>query len=451
MKKFKPVYITAIAFLCVITFFFGSVCYRFYRAKRYFDYGNVSSESSKIGNSSSTVSYDWSKKYPFDESQLYNSKKDYKKESFAETEVKETETEKEESSNYLSVVNGIKDSIDYYTTMLLPGRIKYVEANARFNKTVGMNIIVGTDSVIVMKNGYLTFENSSVLTGAGAAESLDWFDKALEKRGIDFAYIQYPTKEKKDDNVLPAGAEDNSNKNADKLLTRLSNKGIKFVDMRTLLSQKDDDWYSNFFKTDHHWKPETGVWAAGKIIEMLNSDFGYSLDSGVGDISRYNVDVYKNYCLGSQGKIATLTYADPEDISLIYPKKKTNMTVTYNTDTPKTGRFEDVLFNTDSLNDDYYNTSVYSTYLSGNKALTTIMNNDCKNGIRILVIGDSYNKCVVPYLSQAVENIDLLDRRYFDGSVLNYIDQTKPDVVLVAYTPTLIDNAEGHNSPYNFE
>ena len=109
------------------------------------------------------------------------------------------------------------------------------------------------------------------------------------------------------------------------------------------------------------------------------------------------------------------------------------------------------MFNRNYLNKDYYNNSAYSTYINGNKVITRIENNDCKNGKRILIIGGSYNKCVVPYLSQDFESTELLDRRYFDGSILNYIDKTKPDVVLVAYTPTLISDASTHSSTFNFE
>ena len=184
---------------------------------------------------------------------------------------------------------------------------------------------------------------------------------------------------------------------------------------------------------------------------MLNGKFGYSLDTDIGNLENYNVDVYEKYCLGSQGKIATLTFADPEDISLIYPKRSTSFTVRYDNDAAKTGAFEDVMFNRNYLNKDYYNNSAYSTYINGNKVITRIENNDCKNGKRILIIGGSYNKCVVPYLSQDFESTELLDRRYFDGSILNYIDKTKPDVVLVAYTPTLISDASTHNSTFNFE
>ena len=447
MKKNKSSYFVGIAFICIIAAFFGSVIFRFYRAQVYFDYGNTSARSEIPAPSASAATESvWVKEYPFDEDEKFSY--DRKTEDVPQTV--QTQTAVSKKTEYLTYVNWFKNSVDYYTTKLLPGRMKYVEANALFSKTVGMKIIAGTDSVAVMKNGYLTFESAPADTSE-AVESVKWFSDEMKKRNIDFSYVQYPSKEDKNNEQLPDGVVDYSNKNADSLLAGLEENGVNYLDMRTLLSQKDSDWYSCFFKTDHHWKPETGVWASGKIAEMLNGKFGYSLDTDIGNLENYNVDVYEKYCLGSQGKIATLTYADPEDISLIYPKRSTSFTVRYDNDAAKTGAFEDVMFNRNYLNKDYYNNSAYSTYINGNKVITRIENNDCKNGKRILIIGGSYNKCVVPYLSQDFESTELLDRRYFDGSILNYIDKTKPDVVLVAYTPTLISDASTHSSTFNFE
>ncbi|HAY73188.1 MAG TPA: hypothetical protein DCY31_04940 [Ruminococcaceae bacterium] len=447
MKRNKSSYFVGIAFICIIAAFFGSVIFRFYRAQVYFDYGGTTAQSEISAPSASSAAESvWVKEYPFDEDEKFS----YDRKTEVVPQTVQTQSTVSKKTEYLTYVNWFKNSVDYYTTKLLPGRMRYVEANALFSKTVGMKIIAGTDSVVVMKNGYLTFESAPADTSE-AVESVKWFSDEMKKRNIDFSYVQYPSKEDKNDEQLPDGVVDYSNKNADSLLAGLEKNGVNYLDMRPLLSQKDSDWYSDFFKTDHHWKPETGVWASGKIAEMLNGKFGYSLDTDIGNLENYNVDVYEKYCLGSQGKIATLTYADPEDISLVYPKKSTSFTVQYDNDAAKTGAFEDVMFNRNYLNKDYYNNSAYSTYINGNKTITRIKNNDCKNGKKILIIGGSYNKCVVPYLSQDFESTELLDRRYFDGSVLNYIDKTKPDVVLVAYTPTLISDASTHSSTFNFE
>lgn len=454
MKKNKASYFVGIAFICIVAFFLCSVFYRVYRVKRYYDYGaNASETATAASEDNDTSTQDpnaltWPDIYPFSD--------EYK---FVPTETEETQNAEDDAdddsgkaSAYLSYVNTFKNSIEYYTTKLLPGRMKYIEANAWFNKRVGMNIVSGSDDVVVMKNGYLTFESGAAEDMTEQAESVEWFSDIMKQKGVDFLYVQYPTKEKKGDNMLPDGIEDGYNEMADDILERLKKGGVSCFDIRNSLMQKGDDWYSNFFITDHHWKPETGVWAAGELVKKLNSEFGYSFDSDIGNLDNYNIEVYQKCQFGAQGKIATTAFAEPEDISIIYPKGDTSLTVKYNIDEPKTGRFEDVIFNKEHLNStDYYNYSAYAAYLDGNKALTQITNNSLKNGKRILIIGDSFNKSVAPYLSQVFDQVDLLDRRYFDGSVISYVEKTKPDIVIVAYTASIKGGVKGHQGIFNFE
>ena len=220
MKKNKSSYFVGIAFICIIAAFFGSVIFRFYRAQVYFDYGDTSarSEISEPSASAATESV-WVKEYPFDEDEKFSY--DRKTEDVPQTV--QTQTAVSKKTEYLTYVNWFKNSVDYYTTKLLPGRMKYVEANALFSKTVGMKIIAGTDSVAVMKNGYLTFESAPADTSE-AVESVKWFSDEMKKRNIDFSYVQYPSKEDKNNEQLPDGVVDYSNKNADSLLAGLEDR-----------------------------------------------------------------------------------------------------------------------------------------------------------------------------------------------------------------------------------
>lgn len=174
---------SALLLFVLLPFFFASVGYRVYRVRRYYDYGANASESvntsqqggkeTENDDSKITMDFTWEEAFPFSDDYKFTPTVKSKQESVTES--------KEDSgsvSKYLSVVNKIKDSIDYYTAKLLPGRMKYVEINALFNKSVGMNIISGSDSVVVMKNGYLTFENSNSSDAAAQAESVEWFEKS---------------------------------------------------------------------------------------------------------------------------------------------------------------------------------------------------------------------------------------------------------------------------------
>lgn len=436
-KKVIPSKIIGILFVCLISIYMISIIICFLSN----NHGKTNiavlpSETDLISNDKSDL-FDWSEKYPFDISEKF-------------TYSEKKETVKEENS-FFKNVNLFKDNVDYYATNLLFGRMKFVEANALFNKFVGNKIIVANDSVTVMKNGYLTFLNEEKDVSY-AAQSLEWFSKKMSEKNIDFMYIQYPSKESVNDNQLPNGVSDNNNKNITKLLEKLNRSNVNVIDFRSLLTMKSGNYYENFFKTDHHWKPETGVWASGEIIKLLNENFSYSFDAEIGNIKHYNSDVYEKFCLGSQGRIATLSYAEPEDISVIYPKSETDYTVTYNEKTVRNGTFKQALIN-ESIFDsiDYYGVSTYSAYLFGNNAVVNIKNNKISNGKRIVFVTDSFGNTVAPYLSQVYEFTDVIDMRIFNGSLLSYIEQKKPDTVIVGVSPSNFTQDNSHSSPFNLE
>lgn len=440
MKKIKSEYIVSGLFVFIIMFFMCAVFFRFFGAK-YLHIDFEKTDSAETGEiTAQTAGTDWTALYPFDGKYTFNYEKN------AETAQPETK-----EWGFKDTVGVVESRIDYYTSNLLFGRMEFVEANALFNKAVGMKIISGTDSVVVMNNGYLTFQAYEVDTEY-AAESLKWFNDTLNEKGINFMYVQFPSKENPFDNRLPVGIEDYNNINSDSLKEKLSESNVDYTDFRPLLNSASDNWYGSFFRTDHHWLPETGVWAAGELAKLLNGKCGYDIDENIGKPENYNIKVYEDYCLGSQGRVSTLKYTDPEDISLITPKSKTDFTVKYNSEEPKTGSFEDVMIDMSAFAEiDYYNISTYSAYLYGNTAVTSIKNNSCHNGKRLLLLSDSFCKCVVPFLAQEIEYLDILDRRYFTGSVMSYIKRFSPDTVIVACNPTMISADTSHSGMFNFE
>lgn len=441
MKKLKIEHLFGYIFVFIIIFFMFTVLIRFVGPKFFHIYFEDNNASEKgIESSESYEGTPWEELYPFDANYSFNYQK-----------IEEPVETDEKKSVFTETVNAIESKADYYTSNLLFGRMKFIEANALFNKNVGMKIITGTDSVVALTNGYLTF-NSYDTDISYSAESLEWFDGILKEKNINFMYIQFPAKESPYNNKMPAGVTDYANINADNLLKKLDKTDVKHVDFRTVLNEHTDDWYGSFYRTDHHWKAETGVWVSGEIAGILNRNFGYNIDESIGNLDNYNIKIYKDFSLGSQGKIATLRFADPEDFSLITPKKETSFTVSYQSEHDGTGSFDEVL--TDKRifeKKDYYNISAYSTYLYGNHAITSIQNNNIHNGKRLLILSDSFCRCVVPFLAQEVEYIDVIDRRYFSGSIINYIDTFKPDTVIAAYNPTMVSSVITHGNMYNFE
>ncbi|MBQ9896612.1 MAG: hypothetical protein IJM40_04780, partial [Synergistaceae bacterium] len=61
-----------------------------------------------------------------------------------------------------------------------------------------------------------------------------------------------------------------------------------------------------------------------------------------------------------------------------------------------------------------------------------------ENNLKILFLHDSFGDTVIPFLTLAVKQLDILDLRVFTGSVKSYIKQHTPDCVIVLYNSDMI-------------
>jgi hypothetical protein len=157
--------------------------------------------------------------------------------------------------------------------------------------------------------------------------------------------------------------------------------------------------------------------------------------------------------LGSSGRKVTLAQTQPDNISLIYPKFNTNITLkALYGNIEKEGDF-DIIYDYKHINKiDYYNLNPFVAYQFGLNPVVVIKNNLLQDGKKVLFIRDSFTGVVAPFFSLGLENTEELDLRLFTGSVQTYIEQTKPDMVIVMYTPTEITTPDYtiHTSTFDF-
>ena len=64
-----------------------------------------------------------------------------------------------------------------------------------------------------------------------------------------------------------------------------------------------------------------------------------------------------------------------------------------------------------------------------------IHNENSSNGKKILVLKDSFGRVVTPYLALGVDETSVIDLRHFTGSLKSYIEEYKPDAVIMLYYP----------------
>lgn len=430
-KKITHTHIFAILFSLVIFTFFISLGVCFVRYSILHKYSDNMLAAETDFSDSAAAGTDWSKVYPFSDETA----------EFSETDSAEFPSEPAEESGikkyvnlYTEKIEDLKSRVDYYTGKLIILRMKFVELNSRFNKLIGMKLISGSDDIIVMADGNLTYY-PFYADVSGGAENITDFAGFVKEHGAGLTYVQLPSKVDPDNNYLPSGIEDYDNIKADSILEILRKNSIDCLDIREEMKKQDINFTDAFYRTDHHWKTQTALWAANEIAKNLEKhSINYSPELLSPD--NYTEKVYKDYMLGSLGKTVTLAYTDPEDFSIFYPKFETDFTVNYYDRGEKSGSLKDSMTDSSIFEKiDYYNVSVYGSFLQGIQPITSIENKKAEGNQRVLVIGDSFSLSVIPYLSTQVRYLDKLDTRSFNGSIRSFVEKTKPDAVVIMYYP----------------
>lgn len=390
------------------------------------------------------VDIDWATLYPFEES--------------------EEEPELPEQSRLqeaLSIAERLKEKVVFienivktYATDRLPGYYQMSEASYWYEDAIKWNFVSYNEY-----NGIIELEENYYVGLIGkqdlseCAESVISFADFCRENGSDFLFIETPGKISKYEDTEISGTLDFSNQNADDFLAKLTDAGISVFDLRESIRQSGKAHHSFFYQTDHHWKAETGLWASKLILGRLSEEFGVETHPNILSLESFDAAVYPNWFLGTQGKKATLAQAVPEDITLFYPKADSNLHyVIPDLGIDIIGDFS-ITYDMDAINEiDYYGKSPYAAYNHLDHPVIEIENGLISNDKRVLIIHDSYFDCVIPFLSLDIKNIDSLDLRHFTGSVEKYVEEKKPDIVIVSYNCTCESTIDWttHKSEFDF-
>lgn len=417
MKK-----ITAIFFLSVIMIFMCLVCARV-----------LTKAGSRMNSPHRRREIDWAALYPF------------------------AEGGSEAASQNQTRLEKLRKQIETYTSEKLIGYERIVELGRKYEDIIGWNVVSLADynPVIRLNDGHLIdlISSKDVSENALAVEQLNLFCREL---GIDYIYINYPEKVCVSEDRDISGILDYSNQNADRFLKMLRASGVRYYDFRKFLHDEGMSHHGMFFVADFHWKPEFGLWAARHILRILSDDYGWEISpssQGNNEIlssDNFNSVVYPEYFLGGYGRKLTLARANPEDFTLLYPKFRTLLHLEASAiDLNVSGDFS-IMYDMRQLErKDYYELSPYSAYKYGDQPLSRIHNLLSMNGKKLLIIHDSMSDVVIPFIALGIEYVDMIDLRQFTGSLRNYIESTKPDMVITAYNTKASGMTKASRKPNN--
>lgn len=330
-----------------------------------------------------------------------------------------------------------------------------VEAGRGVEREAGWNVINPAMKVYKLSDGYLTFADRKQ-EQEERIDSLADFADFVKAQGCEFLYIQSPGKSNPFADKELNGI-DYSNANTDELLQGLRERNIAVYDLRSDLHEAvgDAGWHQAFFRTDHHWKPSTALWAAKKVAEKLADGYGVDVNFAHFAPEDYDVVRYERYFLGSQGKKVTLANTEPDDFDVYYPKFSTHLYAKIpSRSVDGEGDFT-ILYDEQALGTgDFYNESPYAMYGYGDQAEIIVHNYENENlrDKRILLIHDSMLDTAMPFLVMGVKDLRELDIRHFKGSVQKYVEDYQPDIVLVMYKTSYSEpiNWLGHGDKFDF-
>lgn len=317
----------------------------------------------------------------------------------------------------------------------------FIETYGLTQKVFGNDVIISKipgETVFKTSDDRLILEKlHSVYTYSDQMKSLKSFSQWLEDKEIDFLVAHAPTKEVEDDEY-PLGMSQEKNVN-DCIVDSLQENGIPHIDFRKNpgISPDSSDWH---YRTDHHWNAETAFLSAQYLVRELNRGFGYELDESILNFENFNCEVHEKAFLGSAGKKTGISFAGTDDFKLYLPRSSdTDFSVEVTVENDKTehkqGSFEDVFISRKHLVQDYYKGIMYTTFMNGDYGHLIIKNNNAVTDKRIVVIKDSYANAMVPYLAMVTKEIVMIDPRWYEDSMKEYIEVYNPDAVVLVYNP----------------
>ena len=209
------------------------------------------------------------------------------------------------------------------------------------------------------------------------------------------------------------------------VVERLDTKNIVCIDIIDTLNNHNEE--PIYLRTDHHWASLGAYYAAREFTKAAGVPFP--------DLDTYEVHVNEGYV----GTMYAYTESanilnDPEDFVYYVPSND------YITD------YYDSAFNYNYSYDLFIDMSAivsnsYSTFMGGDDLIAKVTT-DVGNGRKLLVVKDSYGNAEIQFLLNSFEEIYVIDQRYFDLNLLEFIYTTGVTDVLFTHNYFSLSAAE---------
>lgn len=336
----------------------------------------------------------------------------------------------------------------------LKGKSWFINLHGFYRRCIGQ---ITNNDVFLLNNGMLTVETpkQSPEILSSQSEEVSKLYHHLEEQNIPFLYVQAPDKIDLKSELLPAGKSCFSNENATQFLNYLKEKDVPVLDLRPYTSATPEMVKKYFYNTDHHWNPLGGFIGYQKITEYAANIFPTKkFNENYLDLEQWNIHTKEDWFLGSRGKRVGIYFGGVDDLLWLTPKFDTQLTCTIpSTNEYYEGNFIDANIRAKFYKKEkpkYFSENPYSIYVGKLYPLVQHKNLNPSNDLDLLIINDSFSFPTQCFLSTQFETVTTIDlRRYKDKTLLQYIADTQPDMVIAMLYPGSIGNTV--NFSYGFE
>lgn len=341
---------------------------------------------------------------------------------------------------------GAKQNISVFETAFKENfehRAEIVALHGYSQKLIGNDLVEDVAYGAMVRNDWGQITSTPEKSDLSALyEFVTRIDEQVRKQGGESLYIQAPFKILPSYEKLPLGVKSYANENADNLIKRLSDNGVSCFDLREVLVNSPLDKEKLFFKTDHHWTID----AAFYCYRQLASSLDYIKDKEfLTDENNYTRHMMENSFLGSWGRRTGEEYSGLDDFAYFEPNFETDFYVINRAsgveEVHRQGAFQDILMTKSWLEDTKEGKEGrYSLYLNGYTSEVLVENRKSKNNKKVLIFHDSFGFPLSAFMCLSAKNTTIIDvRAAFDKNIPDYIEETKPDMVLFIFNPDEAD------------
>jgi alginate O-acetyltransferase complex protein AlgJ len=243
---------------------------------------------------------------------------------------------------------------------------------------------------------------------------------------VDMTFMLAPTSIGMYPNRLPWLAEAYPQTKVNSFIGKQLHRSLVFMDGFEFLNVTADDSKPIYYKTDHHWTTYGAYLAYAAYAERM----GWSPIAE----KHFDIETVTETFLGSYHTRSQFSGLKPDHIQAYKANHDIPIDM-YIADTDKTVTG---MYDTSYLD----KKDKYSYFLGGVHALMTLHSELPQAQMdmeQLLVIKDSYAHSFLPFLTQHVKDIHVIDIRYYNGSISDYMEKTGiEDVLLLFNTTTFI-------------